>query len=414
MNRQKIRIVCWQLWSILFLWLAATGQICAQQADYQTPDSPAVSWNGINYSDAVSLSMGNSSIMAIYQGHALSNPALLTDLHSVSFFGGLTLIRQQALQYAGINQGAFRSEDGISSLRFSPGHAAMGFPLSKLSFCLGWNMHDLQKWPNFNFDSSSWSYRGTFNGLSQSFFLATAGNLVEKISIGVRAQFHQVSRNSQTAERFKNENDSLLTKTELNDYHYFSITAGTLVRLNRQISLSAAYHYSGNCRVNRSVQYHFSSSETALELIGTTGNDDFYLPDYVSCAAKFGILSENSGSEPINLIGTIGFFYHFWQQYQTTFFSEAPSLSLKNTLNISLGLEFSENRQISYRCGYRFDPQPLLSPSVNMHHLSIGMGFNFNRFNLDFAAALVSTLRRDISLQHLISVINFSYQLSRK
>ncbi|MCF7885013.1 MAG: outer membrane protein transport protein [Candidatus Marinimicrobia bacterium] len=78
----------------------------------------------------------------------------------------------------------------------------------------------------------------------------------------------------------------------------------------------------------------------------------------------------------------------------TGYYWQKMPLNFENSLDVSIGLEYDTNKDLKYRCGYRFSKTPnsnqtysLLFPDVNQHWFSAGIGFTYDNYLIDLSLA---------------------------
>ena len=141
--------------SIVFFMVMMTFssfELLAQQFDYHSEESPAISWNGVQMFDARMMAMGGISLMASEPFAAAVNPALISAHRQPMFGFSFNNLRQEAFQYWGVNQGVI-----VNEKPYADNHSAFNgitgtLRIKGIRFAAGWFLSNLLQFPSFKYE----------------------------------------------------------------------------------------------------------------------------------------------------------------------------------------------------------------------------------------------------------------------
>jgi len=415
-------------WVFLFSVFAARSPVGlpAQAIDYRTEESPCISWNGVPLHDARLLALAGISAMASPAFALSAHPGLIPGPHGLNAgitFGGAN---HESYQYWGVNQGVVQELDGVSGDVFRCSGLAASLRLEPITFSAGWFMGARLEFPSFHFlqefTQESWSYSGEFDGVENDFFLALAGRWGGRLSLGLtwhHVSGHRVVEIDDTT-RFVFGDQWEFNRTRHSESHrlaYERLSLGVRWRFVGSWILDAAWHQPFTGEVRRSVVREFYSSLSGERL---TIQSHEYVDDLVR-PAKF-VLGVSHGSfyPEDRETGVLGIaleaVYTFWDEYRYEFFGEDQSREMRNTVSLAAAAEYGvavSSRQLVFRIGYRWDPQPLETPPTVLHGVSGGVGLEFGRFSLGVGVAYHFCRINGTTQDHLLLAATLNARIGR-
>jgi hypothetical protein len=392
MNKTKIFISL-----MIFMVSCPDMRLTAQIIDYRGEESPAISWNGVSYYDARLLSLAGISTMASDAFAGTVNPALGTGNKKINLSLSLNFLDYESLQYRGINQGVIRETSRISDQKLLFSGLALTIPVSSLTVSAGWLIHNLMEFPSFQYaqayEQESWVYEGEFQGRENTCYLAIARTFGQAFNVGIKVDYAFGNRDLEINDIYhfvylNNPEFNRIKQRENHDLNYLSLSAGAAWNIVPNWTVSAALICPLEGHVIREVTREFYSSLTGqrIAISSQEHKNTIFRPMRVHFGTthEFAVSRKNAARRLLVAAEAV---YSVWSGYWYEFFLETLPRDFKNTLTLAGAIEFGDYKQardLFFRIGYRFDPQPPREPSANIHNLSGGVGIRLGKISWDF------------------------------
>ena len=391
--------------------------LTAQDIDYRSEESPAISWNGVSYYDARLLALAGISTMTSNAFAGTVNPALGTDDKKINFAFSMNFLDYESLQYWGINQGVIRETSGISDQKLLFSGLALTIPLSNLTVSAGWLIHNLMEFPSFQYaqayEQESWVYEGEFQGRENTCYLAIARKFGQAFNVGIKVDYAFGNRYLEINDIYhfvylNNPEFNRIKQRENHDLNYLSLSAGAAWNIVPNWTVSAALIYPFQGHVTREVIREFYSSLTGQRI--TISSQEYKNTLFRPVRIHFGTTHEFAVSRKNaarRFLVAAEAVYSVWSGYRYEFFPETLPRDFINTLTLAGAIEYGDYKQardLFFRIGYRFDPQPPREPSANIHILSGGAGIRLGKISWDFGISYYFCRVEGYRQNHLVLV----------
>lgn len=375
----------------------------AQNYDYHREESPAISWNGAQLFDARMTSAGGISLMASKSHAGAINPALIPANRETRFGFSFNIASYEAYQYWGVNQGVIRKPDGTNDLDFHVGGLTFSFPVKNFRFLAGWYLSNLLKHPHFAYYERYWGYSGDFSGIENAYFLASAFKLGNAVDIGIKLDIRSGNRHVMVTEEYSGS-PIQIQQQEDHKLTYLVSSVGAAFEISPSWKIGAVLVYPFNEKVKRTLIRSFESNYTEIS-DSQNCTDTLYRPVKARIGASLTPFNNANSSSDKRITIAAEAMYVFWSKYQYIFFSETLPRNLRNTMVLALGMEYGTdetNRDLSFRLGYRFDPQPVTDPRMTLHALTGGIGIRFGKIITDFGCSFYFGSSGGVSQRHFV------------
>ena len=381
--------------------ILAPVPVWSQEYDYHREESPAVSWNGVSFFDARMLAAGGVSLMASPAFAAAINPAMIPADNKTIIGASFELTWHQAFQYWGINQGVYADPNPQTGTSYYPGGITLSFPVKSLRFSAGWYTPNLLELPTFEYDGQNWGFSVKSKGKENALFAAAAVKL-GKIDFGVKVDYVLGKRDVEVDDNWKSYPARIL-QTESHRLSYLAVSIGAVLELSPAWTVGAALVYPFEGTAKRTIDRIFESDYEHIEILGLESTDTLFRPTRIVVGTSFAPGNKNGNHRDKKLIFAAEAVYTHWADYQYEFYSEIVPRGMENTLTLGLGMEYNF-RTYSVRFGYRYDPQPVVSPETTLYALTGGLGLRLGKLSLDLGAAFYFSNYRDTGQKHLVLV----------
>jgi len=390
---------------LLIIPFLTTAQNTSYQYDYHREESPAISWNGIHFFDSKILSLAGVSLMASDPFAAVINPALIPDDKKVILGVSYGTISQEAFQYWGVNQGVVRASNPFSSRNTLFNGLSGTLILKKFRISIGSYLSALLKYPSFEYREEYdygqfYSFMGTFAGNENTYYIAAATKLGDKLDIGLKMEYVSGQREFDLADTdnywawINNQWEKkhvILRQSEDHKLSLIRTTLGAHYNLSPDWSLGACFILPFSGKAERTVTRSFENRADNVVISETqNGTDTLYRPIQIYLGTKVKLPLKKNGPVQKKFTLATEVKYSLWSTYKYILFDENIPRDLKNTFVFALGGEygsFSEIRDFFIRLGTRLDPQPTSDPGTLLFSFSGGVGFRLSWFSMDIGAA---------------------------
>ncbi len=385
--------------------------VSAQNYDYHREESPAISWNGVPIFDARMMAAGGISLMASDAFSASINPALIPSINGFFFGASFEMMKHEAFQYWGINQGVLYDPENQSQQNNRLSGLTLFFPFKGLRFSAGWYMSNLLELPSFDYESEYWEYFLRSPGVENTFFAAAAFKWGKTIDIGIKLDYIYGKREVEIDEHWK---EYPLTIRHRENHRLTCIvpSIGATIKMSPKWTLGAVLIHPLRGKAGRTLDRFFESEYESLEISDLKSTDNLYRPARIYLGTTFKPFANpnNTGKNKLTLAAEV--LYTFWSEYKYIFYSETLPRDMRNTLVMALGMEYGilgTKSDYFFRVGYRLDPQPVTEPETTLHALTGGIGFRLGKVSADIGALYCFGTAEGISQKHI--VLNSTLQI---
>lgn len=386
-----------------------------QNIDYRTEESPIISWNGVPLFDARLLALAGISSMASEPFAGTVNPAMAAESQKINFAVTINTLNYESFQYWGINQGVIREPGGLSDQKKLISGLAINLPFKNLRVSAGWFLNSLLEFPSFEFveeyDYESWVYNGDFQGKVNTCFVALASQFGKKFNLGIKLDYIFGKRDLQINEYYNfiysnNQEFNRIQHRENHKLNYMILSVGANCHITPAWSINTVWVHPLKGNVKRLVTREFYSTltEERLTISSQEYKNDLFRPKEI----HFGTIHTfSTGKSPISRRLTIAAeaIYTFWSDYHYEFFNETLARDMRNTIALAMSAEYAiykEARDIFFRVGYRFDPQPIKEALTNLNVVSGGVGIRLGKFACDIGLSYFFCSVSGFKQNHLV------------
>ncbi len=374
-----------------------------QQHDYHLEETPAVTWNGILSQDARMLALGRTSLLSSGPFAGSANPALVPENGSAEL--GLTgdVVRFEAFQYWGVNQGVVSRPDPLSARSWGLGGLAGHATAGNARLAAGWYVSNLLVFPPFSlredyaYDEYD-LYSGTFSGTEHTFFVAAALPRWRGLSFGGKLEYVSGSRQLTVSDFSESHfwfddhwewRQIEISQRETHDLRIFVPSLGLSWELTPTWSLAASATLPLRGDVDRTVRRAFDNPTDGVAIHEEqTATDQLHRPQRfrLGTSLELGIGREGRARVLAAAEGT----FTRWSGYEYSVFADDQPRDLRDTVGLSTGVELAlpeDDPRYFLRLGYRLDPQPPQLPPTTLHAWTGGAGYRLGQLTLDAGVA---------------------------
>jgi hypothetical protein len=378
--------------------------LSAQDFDYHREESPSISWNGVIFFDARMLAAGGISLMASPAFSAALNPALIPPGQAIAAGGSFAVMKHEAFQYWGINQGIYGDIDPQSDRNSQFSGFTLIFPVQRLRLSAGWHIGARLELPDFVYEDQYWAYSVRSTGSENNFFAAAAFQLGKNFSVGIKLDYVSGKRDVTIDESWREYPVRFLHE----EHHRLSWVVpalGAAWKISSAWTLATAVIYPLQGKAKRTLDRIFESNVERVEILDQKSTDTLYRPICFYLTASFAPLAHPRDPGKKKMILAAEAVYTLWSSYRYEFFSETLPREMKNTLVLALGMEyglFGTRSDYFARLGYRLDPQPLKGPGMILQALTGGLGIRWGNISLDIGALYYFGSQQGIKQKHAV------------
>jgi hypothetical protein len=395
---RRIKVFFILIWIITCI----TGaQTVNYQYDYHREESPAISWNGIHFFDSKILSLSGISMMASDPFAAVLNPALIPDDGKVILGVSYGSISHEAFQYWGVNQGVVTVPEPLSNRNTLFNGLSGTLVLNKFRISIGSYFSGLLQYPTFEYREEYeygqyYSYKGTFAGNENTYYIAAATKLGNKFDVGFKLEYVSGQRevDIEDTDSFWEWVINQWVKKSIviiqSEDHHLSLirtTLGVNYQISPDWSLGAFFILPFGGKAERTVTRSFENFSDDVFISETQNTDDtLYRPVQFNVASKIHFPLRNKGPAKKRFTLAAELKYSLWSTYKYILFDENIPRDMRNTLVMALGGEygsFTKKRDFFIRLGTRLDPQPIKDPNTLLLSFSGGVGIRLSWFAMD-------------------------------
>ena len=381
-----------------------TSVVSAQNYDYHKEESPAISWNSVPIFDARMMASGGISLMASDAFSASINPASIPSLNGFIVGASFEMVRHEAFQYWGLNQGVLYDPENQSQQTNRLGGLTLFFPFKGLRFSAGWYTSNLLELPSIDYDSEYWEYFVRLPGVENTFFAAAAFKWGKTINIGFKLDYISGQREVEIDEAW-NEYPLTIRHREHHRLTCMVPSIGATIKISPKWTLGAVLIHPLRGKARRTMDRFFESEYESLEISDLKSTDNLYRPTRIYLGTTFTPFTNpnDPGKNKLTLAAEV--LYTFWSGYEYIFYSETLPRDMRNTLVMALGMEYGILRDKSdyfFRVGYRLDPQPVREPETTLHALTGGIGIRLGKVSADIGAFYCFGSAEGISQKHIV------------
>jgi|GEM_PF-5793330 len=371
--------------------LNCTAVLWSQMLDYNKPETPSPSWNGIFLYDARMAASGGVALMSSGAGTAIANPAIAPKENGFYINSSAAILGQTAYQYGALNSGVFYTEDPLFELNANFSNLSAVLSTEKINLSAGWYRHASLELPDYTSSQQQYIYEASYTGAEDAVFFAVSGELFQDFCVGAKFTYLYGSR---SAEQDENYNFAVISQYEHYEFRYYMISLGMLFKPAKTLSIAALMDYPFGGDVDEQISITFDARELNGAYIykTNTGKSDFERPPKINLSISYSPTGSEGAEAESDLTIAVEFNYILWSDYTFYSFGEEIERYLEDAFVAAVGIEKKiefETLDLFLRGGYRLDPQPTTDPTATLHWLTLGAGLAFSDLTIDMAGAYI-------------------------
>jgi len=351
-------------------------------------EAPFRTWNTFGIPTAPSLGMGEARFALAHDpSAALTNPALLTSLHSSSITINGSYSTASFNKYSIVNTGVLytqgNSSIGVYTLDFA------GLSATFKGWALGLSVGLLEQYDRPS-HKPGYEYQGQIaytidlrqDGILRNYNISLARKFFGRLAFGIGINFISGFMEKNIEENYLYE-DVIITDFKKNDFKGLYINGGIAVDVTDRLTAAAIFRtpYSKEAKSRSSLRYYIPGGNTDIEINAAATN--IYKQPLV-----LGVGFDYRLSEVFRVASDVSFFN--WSSYSVEYYGEDLERTFRNIIKFGGGLEylsslniFGQDVLVPLRVGMSYDPQPMKEPSSHYLYYTIGIGFYWRGLRLD-------------------------------
>jgi len=412
--KKKISLI---IFFLLFLltWSTSSGLAQTNLGQYED-EAPLQSWNNFGLTTAASLALGMSKIvLPLNNSISLSNPSLLVKLANLTFTLNGSFLHTSLHRYGLVNTGVLLTQENVTNNISALDYGGVSFKIKAWTIGISVGLLEYYDRPGVDLQKDYQGriyYKLNYNqqGLLRNFNLALARPLSRHLLVGLG--FNLVQGNWQR--RVKEEwliSQIIIQDNRQEDYRGFYLNGGLTFLFNDHLWASLAFRtpFKKKATAESQLSYRASLFQTNITISAQANN--FYQQPLVLGTGFYWEFNS-----PGRLLAELTYFR--WSDYQAHFFEENLGRNFKDTIQLSMGLEypitsqlFGVSTEFPLRLGLFFDPQPTKSEKTAYLGITLGTGVHWSHFHLDLGLAIAKEISNEsgLHLGKLGVTISYNY-----
>jgi hypothetical protein len=294
---------------------------------------------------------------------------------------------------------------------------AITLPFKNLFVSAGWVMSSLLEFPSFDFIEEyydeSWVYNGDFQGKVNTCFVAFARQFGKKFNLGIKFDYNYGKRDLEINDIYNyiysnNQEFNRIQHRENHKLKYMALSVGTRWQITPAWTIDTVWVHPFKGDVKRMVTREFYSSltEERLTISSQEYTNDLFRPKKIHIGTTH-TFSTETGKSPVSRRFTIAAeaVYSFWSDYRYEFFNETLTRDMRDTIAVAIAVEYGiykKPKDIFFRVGYRFEPQPVKEGLTDLHNMSSGIGIRLGKFAWDLGLSYLFCSVNGFKQNHLV------------